>query len=199
MPKRLSGCWDTSPLALEQAVSYIRFITGDLVSFIETHNKNHKDIHDWVPEGYRPYPYSVAATRSMSFNHIRDKHPAAPELFRFLSFLNPDGVLVQFLRDGEKCFERPLREVISNQIQIIKELIKLEKFSLLKWDRRSKQIIVHRLVQMVVKDEIPKSDPLRFETMVISLCDTVFRRAIRSRISLVAACMSVKFSDHYCS
>ena len=110
----------------------------------------------------------------MSFNHIRDKHPAAAELFRFLSFLNPDGVLVQFLRDGEKCFERPLREVISNEIQIIKELIKLEKFSLLKWDRRSKQIIVHRLVQMVVKDEIPKSDSLRFETMVISLCDTVF-------------------------
>jgi len=174
LAKKIVGMLGHLPLALEQAASYIRCITGDLVSFIETYNQNHKDIHDWVPEGYRPYPFSVATTWSMSFNHIRDKHPAAAELFRFLSFLNPDGVLVQFLRDGEKCFEEPLGEVISNETQIKKELIKLEKLSLLKWDRPSKQIIIHRLVQTVVRDEIPKSDSLRFEGMVISLCDTVF-------------------------
>jgi hypothetical protein len=73
-----------------------------------------------------------------------------------------------------KAFEKSLRKVISTETQMKMELIKLEKFSLLKWDRRLKSITIHPLVQMAVKDEMSNADSLRFEEMVVSLCDTTF-------------------------
>jgi len=51
--------------------------------------------------------------------------------------------------------------------------VELEKFSLLKWDRRAKFLTVHRLVQTVVRDRIDDVDLEAFRT-VIDICDHAF-------------------------
>ena len=85
------------PLAIEQAAAYVREVAGDFATFLDDYNKNHKDVHQWIPQGNRSYPHSVATTWSMSFNIVRNNHPQAAELLRLLSFLNPDGILNRFL------------------------------------------------------------------------------------------------------
>ena len=59
----------------------------------------------------------------MSFNIVRNNHPEAAELFQLLSFLNPDGIIIDFLRDGAQVLQDDLRQVVSNQIEMSTALI----------------------------------------------------------------------------
>ena len=65
-------------------------------------------------------------------------------MFRLLAFLNPDGILIDFLISGADALEdNGLRQLVLTRIDLAKALIELEKFSLLKWNRLSKSILVH--------------------------------------------------------
>jgi len=163
------------PLAIEQAAAYIREVAGTYATFLDDYNKNHKEIHQWIPQGNREsYSRSVATTWSMSFNIVRDNQPQAAQLFQLLSFLNPDGILIDFLLSGAEVLDEDMQRVVSNQIDRAKALIELEKFSLLKWDRQNKTLLIHRLVQRVVQDEISDTDLKRFSITIINLCNQSF-------------------------
>src|SRR5438477_3135742 len=133
------------PLAIGQAAAYVREVAGDFTAFLDDYKKNHKDIHHWVAQGNRSYPHSVATTWSMSFNIVRINHPQAAELFQLLSYLNPDGILIDFLQDGAEALGDNLHQLLSNRSDMSKALIELEKFSLLKWNRLAKTLLIHRL------------------------------------------------------
>src|SRR5271167_4249117 len=102
----------------------------------------------------------------MSFS-LLSKYPA--KLLRLFSYLNPDGILIAFLASGAEALEDDLRHVISDQFEMANALLELEKFSLIKWDRRSKSITIHRLVQMVVCDEMSDEELTSTLTNIIDL------------------------------
>jgi NB-ARC domain len=85
------------PLGIEQAAAYIREVAGSFADFLDDYQKNRKDVYHWVSQGYRSYSHSVATTWFMSFNVVRKNNSQAATLFQILSFLNPDGVLIDFL------------------------------------------------------------------------------------------------------
>ena len=162
------------PLGIEQAAAYVREAAGDFQTFLKRYEENRRDLHRWLPQGIRPYSYSIATTWSMSFNIVRKNNPQAAELFRLLSFLNPDNILIDFLQSGAAVFENDLRQVILNQINMDNALIELEKFSLLKWNRLTRTLLIHRLVQMVIKDEMSDADSMTLRITIINLCDQSF-------------------------
>jgi hypothetical protein len=164
------------PLGIEQAAAYVREVAGDFGSFLDDYHKNHTHVHEWTGQGNRTYAHSVATTWSMSFNIVRKNHRQAAELFQLLSYLNPDGVLIDFLQAGVKALPDDLQALVSSRIEMSKALIELEKFSLLKWNRLTKTLLVHRLVQTVVRDEMSDADSLMFRTAIVDLCDKSFPR-----------------------
>jgi len=96
----------------------------------------------------------------MSLNIVRDKNPIAVELFQLLSFLRPDGILIEFLQAGAEAFKGEPQDILLSRIELSTVLIELEKFSLLKWNRSRKTLRLHRLVQTVVKDEMSEDGSL---------------------------------------
>jgi tetratricopeptide (TPR) repeat protein len=162
------------PLAIEQAAAYVREAVGDFVTFLKDYDEYHQELTQWVPKGNRGYPHSVATTWLAAFNAVHTNRPIAAELFRLLAFLNPDGILIDFLRSGVSSMDNGMRKVVSNDIQMSIALIELEKYSLIKWDRRGKSILVHRLVQTVVKDGMPDEDLMTFRQLVVSICKESF-------------------------
>ena len=74
----------------------------------------------------------------MSFSIIRNNHHQAAELLQLFSYLNPDGILIDFLQDGVDALQGELKEVISNRVVLSMALIELEKLSLIKWNRINK-------------------------------------------------------------
>jgi tetratricopeptide (TPR) repeat protein len=162
------------PLAIEQAAAYIRQVAGDFGTYQRQYRQSCDTIHRWVPSGNRSYPYSVATTWSMSFDAVQHTHTHAAELFRLLSFLNPDGVLVDFLLAGVKVLKNPLRKVVAIYNEMAAALLQLEKFSLVKWNRPTKTISMHRLMQSVFKDKLSKKELDDYFQTIIDLCDQSF-------------------------
>ena len=185
------------PLAIEQAAAYVREVAGDFTTFLEHYHESQRDVYEWIPQGNRPYPYSVATTWSMSFETVRKSCPQAAELLRLLSFLNPDSILIDFLKCGVHAIRNGLRQLVSNLIkgflkrgvnaipndlrqlvsnkrEMPKALIQLEKFSLIKWNRLTNTIVIHRLVQAVIRDQLPKKERTTFCKTVLNICDEAF-------------------------
>jgi hypothetical protein len=159
------------PLAIEQAAAYVREVTADFSAFLEEYERNHKKLHMWVPDGNRQYPNSIATTWSMSFS-LLPKYPA--RLLRLFSFLNPDGILIAFLASGAEALEDGLQHIIFDQVEMATALLELEKFSLIKWDRPNKSITIHRLVQMVITDEMSNEESRSILTNIIDLFTQAF-------------------------
>jgi tetratricopeptide (TPR) repeat protein len=162
------------PLAIVQAAAYIKEVTQDYESFFKRYHAQRSDIHKWIPQGLRSYPYSVATTWLMSFEVVRTRSTGGAELFQLLSFLNPDGVRIDFLQSGVEALQNDVRQLLCNQSDMAKALIELEKFSLLKWNRRRQTLLIHRLVQAVVKDEMSNEYLTMFRAMIIDLCYRAF-------------------------
>ena len=162
------------PLAIEQAAAYVREVTGDFATYRNEYAKNRKELLQWTSEGNRTYPHSVATTWSMSFKIIQDSHAQAAELLQLLSFLNPDGILIEFLESGANALENDLQEIILNRSKRAKALLTLEKFSLIKWDRMAQIVLIHRLVQTVIRDDMSETKLMTLHATIIDLCDRAF-------------------------
>jgi tetratricopeptide (TPR) repeat protein len=162
------------PLAIEQAAAYIREVAGNFATYREEYAKNRIELLQWTSEGNRMYSYSVATTWSMSFKVIQNGHMQAAELLRLLSFLNPDGILIEFLQSGANALKNDLQEVVLDRNKRAKALLTLEKFSLIKWDRRTQVILIHRLVQATLRNEMSESELSALLVTIVDLCDRAF-------------------------
>ena len=162
------------PLAIEQAAAYIRMIAGDFATYREEYHKDRKGMNQWMPPGNKQYPYSVAKTFSISFDKVKSIHPQAANLLRLISFLNPDGILIEFLVAGVDGLESDLRNTISVPNELAKALLELETFSLIRWDRKNKMISLHRLTQTVITDGMTSDETTCISAEIVRLIEISF-------------------------
>ena len=159
------------PLAIEQAASYVREVTGSLAAFQDQYSRNRLKR---PPIGFQYYSNTVATTWSLVFQEVENTHAQASKLLQLLSFLDPDGVMVAFLVAGAGAFETDLKQIILDDYELAVVLLVLEKYSLIKWDRVSQTLSIHRLVQAVIKDGMSDSDLTSTVKTVVELCDRSF-------------------------
>ena len=163
---------DLLPLAIEQAAAYVREVAWNFKTYRNDYQKSHSLILRWVPKGNRLYSDSVASTWSMSFKMVQELNPYAAELLRVLSFLNPDGALIDFMAAGAEALG--LQPLLSNRGELAVVLLELEKFSLIKWNRSRRTIVIHRLMQTIIKDALSESEPNVYFDKIIDLCTQSF-------------------------
>ena len=164
------------PLALDQAASYVYYVTRSFSVFLEFYQKRRVDLHKWLPEGNRQYSHSVATTWLVSFEFIKKDQPQTAKLLQLLAFLNPDMVFIDFLANSKDAFDSKLYETISDPMHFATTLLNLEKFSLVKWSRESNTLSMHRLIQAVVKDEMAERYVISCMMTVVEMCDVAFPR-----------------------
>lgn len=162
------------PLAIEQAAAYVREVARDFTRYRTEYHRNRKELHGWVGRGNRPYPHSVRTTWSMSFKIVQSRDTQAANLLRIFAFLNPDNILLHFLRAGIAGFADDLQHVLTSEIRMAKALLELENLSLIKWDRLKNSISVHRLVQVAISDEMTATELTSYLDSVIDICDEAF-------------------------
>jgi tetratricopeptide (TPR) repeat protein len=160
-------------LAIEQAAAYIREATKNIFEYLPVYSTNRKTLHSRRPRGNWHYPREVATTWLLSFEEIRKTNSEAAELLRVLAYLNPDGILVEFLEAGKAGLSERLKALIESYFLLNNALADLEKFSLIR--RPNEKIIsIHRLVQSVIKDEMNDDDTREYAEMILQLCDSAF-------------------------
>src|SRR5271154_2478879 len=119
-------------LAIEQAAAYIRETLCDLFKFLPTYRNDRISHHSRLSKGNRIYyTGSVSTTWHLSFRQIGKNNKDASKLLRLLSFLNPDGILTDFLKAGKGGLDAERREIVSDDSRFGEALGELERFSLI--------------------------------------------------------------------
>jgi len=140
-------------LAIEHAAAYIRQ-SSSLSKFLDMYSKSRKSFLEDLPEQNSGYPCAVATTFLMSFLEVQKVNPDAAVLVTLFAFLNPDGILVDFLHDGQMGLGEPLQSLLKDEFKFGKALGKLGQFSLIRLSNDSQTISIHRLVQAVIQDHL---------------------------------------------
>jgi tetratricopeptide (TPR) repeat protein len=160
-------------LAIVQASAFIRkCCRGDISEYLPLYQTSRKRILEELPVGQSKYPYSVAGTFLLSFGKVS---PEAAGLLRLFAFLNPDGILLDFIRAGSQGMNDKMKETINDEFVFRKALASLEEYSLVSSSVSEGCIVVHRLVQAVMKDTLSDTGDLdTYRNEVIDVCDAAF-------------------------
>jgi tetratricopeptide (TPR) repeat protein len=163
------------PLAIEQAGAYI-YHSKNIFRFLPSYRSDRKKYLKWIPKGNWQYSEAVATTWHLSFQQVEKNCPVASTLLRLLAFLNPDGILLEFLEAGKDGLPIDLRELVSELDELYESLIELERYSLVRRenDGEEERVTIHRLVQAVIKDEMSEHQFSDMEHSVIKLFDHAF-------------------------
>ena len=89
-------------LAIEQATAFIRCSRMDVSKFLSIYKASRTDLLKRISPGIGQYKMSVYATVQLSFGKVEKMKygERAMKLLHLLAFLNPDGILMEFLEEG---------------------------------------------------------------------------------------------------
>lgn len=145
------------PLAIEQAAAYIR-TSKSLPEYLTTFEKHRHALLGWQLPGSHAYDYTVATTWRMSLERLKFTFPDSVELLQYLAFMNPDEILVEFLKDGIEALPINLQNLIENTYLWTQGVEALESFSLVRvFGKGGTRLRIHRLVQAVIQDQLDSS------------------------------------------
>jgi tetratricopeptide (TPR) repeat protein/transcriptional regulator with XRE-family HTH domain len=145
---------DFLPLALDQAGAYIEEVKCSLSAYLELYRMRRKQLLHH--RGHIPtnYPRSVATTWSLSFQKVEQTHPAATDLLRLCAFLHPDAIPEELFVAGGLHLGARLGPAVTDAYQFNLILAALQSVSLITRSPATQTLSMHRLVQVVVRDQI---------------------------------------------
>ena len=193
------------PLAIEQAAGYIRVRNISMARYMALYEAKKSDaLTKGLPKSHKVYyKETVATTWMISFQQLKAKSPSSVLLVQLFAFMNPDEILVEFLKEGRTGFGPKLEEIFSNGDLLNDSLFALQEFSLVRvWEEGAK-INIHRLVQRVIKDDLEEVGRRCMINQVIQLGLSAFpivlgginREKCRRYRSQAMACIGHKAAD----
>lgn len=146
----ISAEFDGLPLALDQAGAYIEVMQVSPADYLHRYHIESNEPQLLADESgieFRSYPRTIATTWRLNFLQVTQANPAAGDLLRFCSILAPDAI-------PEEAISAATHKATSlfglmEPLRLDAALRVAAKFSLLRRDRRSKTVSMHRLVQSV--------------------------------------------------
>lgn len=154
--KTIVEIMDGLPLALDQTGAYIEETGCGLSRYLDLYQEHSTELLKRRSALSPEYPHTVATTWSLSFQQIERDDPAASDLLRLCAFLAPEAIPEEILTEGAKALSPVLKSVASKPLELNKAMETLYKFSLVRRNADTGTLVIHRLVQMVIKDRMNK-------------------------------------------
>jgi hypothetical protein len=146
---------DGLPLALEQAGAYIQATAGSLAGYLDLFRHRRADLLSrGEPTGH---PLTVAATFTLALSSIEEASPAAAGLLRLLAFLAPKPVPLPELLPASGSLDGEIGELLGPLGDPVAQgdaVVLLRRYSLVT-PAGDGMVLVHRLVQDVIRDQLP--------------------------------------------
>jgi hypothetical protein len=155
------------PLALEQAAAYIQALEGTLAGYLASFRQRRTELlARGEPTGYRG---TVASTWALAFDRLQQTAPDAVGLLRLLAFCASEAIPLRLLlQSNPRAAIRPRRRVwrMLAPLYVLAPLLKdplaadeaiaaLRRYSLVT-PAADGSVSVHRLVQAVTADQMPR-------------------------------------------
>ena len=151
------------PLALEQAAAYIAKHEETFADYLEAYRRLRLTLLDQVAPVIGGYPLSVRTTWKRSFEAIQAQYPASAALLRVSAFFAPDRIPYVMVLQGAAEMGEQIADALAPEFDVhslTKLLTPLAEHSLVHRDPRTGAFDIHRLVQLVLRDELVEADRL---------------------------------------
>ncbi|GAA2823084.1 FxSxx-COOH system tetratricopeptide repeat protein [Nonomuraea rubra] len=147
------------PLALEQAAA-LQVETGmPAQEYLRLFEQQASSL---LKEGKPPeYPWSMTTAWRLSVTKLREHLPQAMELLRTCAFFGPEPIPRDAFRPVKGPVRREVADLLANPIQLSKAIATLARYALVRIDPDERTLQVHRLIQALLREELPA--PLRDE------------------------------------
>lgn len=107
------------------------------------------------------YPLSMTAAWRVSVSQLGERLPAAVTLLRTCAFFGPEPIPLDVFQHGTQVAETQISELTQDPIELAQAVGELARFALVRIDRRA--IIVHRLVQALLREDLNKTERGRYQ------------------------------------
>ncbi len=152
--KAIVKAMDGLPLALDQAGAYIEETGCSLSDYLQLYLNQPTDLLQERGERKDYHPDPVAKTWALSFEKVQQANPAAADLLRLCAFLAPDDIPEEIIIKAPDDIGTELQSFVGNPHKLNLAIKELLKYSLIRRDSSRHTIVVHRLVQAVLRDEM---------------------------------------------
>ncbi len=142
---------DGLPLALDQAGAYIEETQSRLSTYLQQYRQRQVRFLQRRGGSGTEHPEPVAKTWSLSFEKVELLDPVAADLLRFCAFLAPDAIPEQLILDGASELGLRLQAIAADASLLDEAIGTLLRYSLVKRQPDEQTIVVHRLVQAILK------------------------------------------------
>jgi tetratricopeptide (TPR) repeat protein len=152
--RTIAKAMDGLPLALDQAGAYIEETRCNLPDYLQLYLNQPTDLLQERGERKDYHPDPVAKTWALSFAKVQQANPAAADLLRFCAFLAPDDIPEEIISNAPEDIGTELQSLVGDQHKLNLAIRELLKYSLIRRDSSRHTIVVHRLVQAVLRNEM---------------------------------------------
>lgn len=168
--ERLVEVMDGLPLALDQAGAYIEETKCTLGDYLQHYEQQHARFLDrrGTPSG--DHPQSVAATFRLLWQRLQQEQPEAADLLCLCTFLHAEAIPEELFPAGASS--HPERRLDSAQFDLA--IAVLRSFSLVQRQPETRQLSLHRLVQVVLQEEMNEQQRVGFQRRVVHLLNAAF-------------------------
>ncbi len=145
---------DGLPLALDQAGAYIEETECSLSDYLDFYQQRHLPLLRRRGSLFINHPESVSTTFSLCFEQVERASPASAELLRFCAFVAADAIPEEIITQGASELGPLFKPLSTDPIALGDALALLRNYSLLHRDPEGKTVTLHRLVQVVIREDM---------------------------------------------
>jgi tetratricopeptide (TPR) repeat protein len=181
------------PLALDQSGAYLEATGTSLASYQQIYQQHRADLLKERRGSEQDHPDPVATTWLLSFQRVETRNAAAAELLRLCAFLAPDALGEEILLQGRGILGSVLSAVLPDPYLLEQAFEALRAYSLITRDPFQKTLTVHRLVQAVIRDSLPREVQREWMQRAVSLINAAFPRVQFETWAACERCLSHAF------
>jgi tetratricopeptide (TPR) repeat protein len=165
---------DGLPLALDQAGAYIEETGCSLATYLERYQQQQITLLQRRGGVGTEHPEPVARTWTLSFAQVEQQSEVAADLLRLCAFLDPDTIPEELFTKGAAHLGPVLHILATDPAQLDEAIGVLRRYSLIQRNRDEQLLIVHRLVQAVLKATMTDTAQQQWAERVIRAVNHIF-------------------------
>lgn len=147
---RISSKLGDLPLAIEQAAAWLAETGMPATQYLELFDSKVAELLDTPAP--RDYQVSVAAAWNVSLDKLKEKNLAADQLLQVCAYFAPEPIARSLFTVVHKIDVAPeLDAALHDPIRLGRVVRDLSRYGLAKIDHRADTLLVHRLVQLVLR------------------------------------------------
>lgn len=164
------------PLALDQAGAYIEETGCSLSGYLERYKQQQFPLLDRRGNWRKDHPQSVIATFRLSIERVKhDQRTAtAANLLCVCAFLHAEAIPEELFVEGAPYLGPELEPLGSDLAQLDQTIIVLRSFSLVQRQAATLTLSLHRLVQVVLREQMDEHEQTTYLRRAITALNQLF-------------------------